>query len=154
MKKLILLALCFGLNTANAFELKPFETDYCTAYAEGTREKPELWKHCCLMHDLLFWAGGSTLDRDEADLGLKSCVAETGELKQADLIYWAVRLGRQSPIHISSKQWGNGWKGRVAYQNLTSSEIEQIELEILRGYSFITPQIKALFMMSLWSRME
>ena len=154
MKKLILVFLALLLNNAWALEPKPFTTDYCTAYPEGTREKPDLWKHCCLLHDLFFWAGGSLTERNDADLTLKYCVAETGELKQAELIYWAVRMGGQSPVHIPSKKWGNGWPLRPPYSSLNKEEVQAIENELLKDYPFITPTLKAQFLMSLWSRME
>jgi len=107
-------------------QLKPFVTDYCTAYVEGTREQPNLWKHCCEEHDLYFWAGGSLEDRKTSDLRLKSCVEKTGARTQAVLIYTAVSIGGSSPIRFKTKQWGHAWEGRQRYVSLTEDETSKI----------------------------
>jgi hypothetical protein len=112
--------------------LKPFLTDYCTAYPEGTRERPNQWKHCCIEHDLYFWAGGSLSERKLTDLRLKKCVEDAGAPIQARLIYAAVSIGGQSPIRFKTKEWGHAWPGRARYQSLseqeTSTLINYIEL--------------------------
>jgi hypothetical protein len=118
---------------SNASEtLKPFLTDYCTAYPEGTLKNPDQWKHCCVEHDLFFWAGGSVEDRKMTDLRLKKCVEDSGAPIQARLIYAAVSIGGQSPIRFKTKEWGHAWEGRVRYQSLSEKEtgaaINYIEL--------------------------
>lgn len=142
------------LTCANASQLRPFETDYCTNYAEGTRSQPELWKHCCLIHDLNFWAGGTKQDRYDADWGLRHCVEESGAYYRARLIYYAVRAGSYSPIKFPDKKWNNGWKERPDFQALTQEDIDIIENELSSGYDFISHEIKENFIINLRSRLE
>ena len=90
---LLVSLISFSVMAKEDGNLKPFLTDYCTAYSEGTREHPDLWKHCCIEHDLYFWAGGSRDERKQTDLRLKHCVEATGEVEIARLIYLAVSIG-------------------------------------------------------------
>jgi len=34
------------------------------------------WQECCVEHDIVYWCGGTPEMRVEADLQLKSCVAD------------------------------------------------------------------------------
>jgi hypothetical protein len=55
MKSFLLIAFLFTATSVWASDsIEAFATDYCTNYREGTREKPEQWKHCCLVRDMLF----------------------------------------------------------------------------------------------------
>lgn len=139
--------------TAKAKALHEFETDYCTNYVEGTIKNPDQWKHCCLIHDMYFWAGGDRSDRDKADLELKSCIEETGAPTQASIMYYAVRAGSYSPIKYPKRQWNNGWNDGRKERKLIRDDIELIENEIMNGYDFIRAEIKDHFMNSLRSRM-
>lgn len=134
--------------------LKPFLTDYCTAYTEGTREQPDLWKHCCVEHDLYFWAGGSQEDRKKTDFRLKSCVEATGAVTQANLIYLAVSLGGSSPIRFRTKQWGHAWEFRSRYLSLNENETALVlqYIETLSGD--VTPELKQSFKEQLNSRLD
>jgi len=126
----VFLIINSGLIFAHSDELEGFMTDYCTGYPEGTLERPQVWKHCCLEHDLYFWAGGSHEDRKTSDLILKECIAETGEEFQSKLIYWAVTAGSYSPVKFSNKKWNYGWTDRRSPQRLSREDIERIEYEI------------------------
>ena len=137
-----------------ADDVRPFKTDFCTNFAEGTRDEPALWKHCCLVHDMFFWAGGSKADRDIADLDLRSCITKTGATQIANLMYLGVRAGSLSPIKYPDKQWNNGWKERPTFQALTSKDIDKVEAEISTGYDFISQNIKKYFIDQLRSRLE
>jgi len=100
----------------------------------GTRPP---WESCCIEHDKLYHSAGTmetsaeqsfTL-RQQADMGLKSCVFETGAIRVpelaaeydlsskevelvytaiAELMYRAVRLGGM-PCTGFSWRWGYGW---------------------------------------------
>lgn len=130
--KVLLFFLLFGMGTASAAELRPFTTDGCTAWFEGTREKPNLWLHCCVRHDLSFWAGGLTPNRDDADLALRDCVAATGATREARVIYAGVRIGSYSPRKIAGKQWGNAWDPKATRKTeLGVDEIDRLEHEIM-----------------------
>ncbi|MFP5385871.1 MAG: hypothetical protein ACLGHN_07305 [Bacteriovoracia bacterium] len=153
--KLLIAVLLLSLNLhASLEELRPFKTDYCTNYPEGTRSNPQMWKHCCLSHDMFFWAGGSKEDRYISDLELRSCIEKTGARSQARLIYYAVRLGSYSPVKYPDKKWGNGWSKRSEFKPLTSEELDVIENELSSGYDFISQEIKESFINKLRSRME
>lgn len=120
----------FLIRFASATEtLKPFTTDFCTGYREGTHDEPMKWAHCCIEHDLNFWVGGTANEREQADLGLKQCVTDTGEPQQAHIIYMGVRLGYYSPYHIEDKRWGNGWYDRTRphYQKISAVEFDLIK---------------------------
>lgn len=155
MKIIFALLLIFSLSHSAFAEspvLNSFETDYCTNYAEGTFEEPDLWKHCCLIHDMFFWAGGSKKDRDLADLDLKKCIEATGADHQARLIYLAVRAGSYSPIKYPKKMWNNGWNDHRSPRPLSQDDIILIEQEILNGHDYIRAEIKDYFLNTLKSR--
>ncbi|MFL5786230.1 MAG: hypothetical protein ACJ76H_16545 [Bacteriovoracaceae bacterium] len=133
--------------------LVAFQTDYCTGIPEGTPTNPTAWKNCCLMHDMLFWSGGDKNDRDEADLGLRKCVADKGYPNLSWIIYEAVRLGSYSPIKFENKKWNFGWPDRPEHQKLTSQDIDQVEKEIFKPeYSYIPLHIKVAFIYDLRTR--
>ena len=136
-------------------QLIPFETDYCTGYAEGTRELPNLWKHCCVEHDLYFWAGGSQADRNQTDSRLKSCIEKTGATFQANLMYLGVRIGGMSPIKFKGKQWGNAWGDhRAHYQKLRLEEIYQIFHELELSTIELPVNVKTNFKQQLLGRLD
>jgi len=139
---------------AGTSQLSSFETDYCTNYPEGTKEKPDLWKHCCLIHDMYFWAGGNKQNRYDADLELRTCIEQTGEMKTARLMYLAVRAGSYSPIKYPKRKWNNGWSERATYISLSKEDVDSVQKEISESYDFISPEIKAYFINQLRSRLE
>lgn len=152
---ILLISLVF--TPLRAFEtesLKPFLTDYCTSYPEGTRAKPELWKHCCEEHDLFFWGGGSLDDRKTVDLRLKSCVEATGAETQARLMYTAVTIGGASPIRFKTKQWGHAFVNRARYQSLSEDETRQLFEHLDRHNTDLDPVLRRSFSDQLNSRLE
>ena len=151
---ILIVVSLLSLNSviANDVRLNSFSTDFCTNYAEGTKEEPDLWKHCCLMHDLYFWAGGTKDDRLDADRELKTCIEATGASQIARLVYLAVRAGSYSPIKYPDKKWNNGWVDRKEFDPLSSEELEMIENEIHSGYENITFEQKHHFILQLRSR--
>ncbi len=156
MNTLIILISLFS-TTLFASEFlgpEPFSTDYCTSYPEGTRSRPNIWKHCCEEHDLYFWAGGSKEDRKVTDLRLRSCVEATGEVTQARLIYSAVTLGGRSPIRFKTRQWGNAFPERVRYQSLTLEETHELLQALEEQNPNLSVEIKQNFKSQLLSRLE
>lgn len=136
-------------------DVKPFATDYCTSYPEGTRQQPDLWKHCCVEHDLYFWAGGSLEERKETDLKLKECVEATGAHVQAQLIYTAVAMGTHSPIRFKTKQWGHSFEGRERYLKLSSQETSEL-IDFIESHSHpdLSPELLLNFKDTLNSRLD
>jgi hypothetical protein len=155
--KLIILFLSLYSYLAVASDdqnLNPFETDFCTGYVEGTHDEPDLWKHCCVEHDLFFWAGGSSEDRDETDLRLKQCVEATGSKATSILMYYAIRIGGKSPIKIKNKQWGNAWRHRAHYQKLSEVETAHLLHEVDTNDFKLSLEIKEKFKKQLHHRLE
>lgn len=151
---LLMSLISFKTYANSTVTLKPFLTDYCTAYPEGTRDQPELWKHCCIEHDLYFWAGGSREDRKETDLRLKACVEATGEVEIARLIYAAVTIGGASPIRFKTKEWGHAFEGRERYLPLSAEETTMVMNQLDQQETELTPEMKNSFYEQLNSRLD
>lgn len=157
MKNLKFLIAILFLNSCAvmaALELKPFKTDYCTGFPEGTISQPELWKHCCLNHDLHFWIGGTREERSQIDLNFKACIAATGMPRTAEMMYQAVRAGSHSPIQFKGKQWGNGWSESAYYKKLKVEDVDRIEAMLLNGFSYISKEEKFQFFKEIRERQE
>ena len=156
MKMFLIFSFFFVIHASWAADiLTPMQTDYCTNYKEGTRTQPDLWKHCCLIHDMHFWAGGNKQNRYDSDVELKSCIEETGSPYVARLMYMAVRAGSYSPIKYSNKKWNHGWKERPTYKSLTNEDIDQIESELSNDkYDYVSSELKIHFINTLRSRLE
>jgi len=124
-KFLFVVSICFW-NVVSAAELKPFTSDGCSAFPDGTFEQNELWLKCCEAHDYAYWKGGTYREREAADLELRQCVAEVGEEEVALLMLAGVRVGG-TPFLPTSFRWGYGWPYPRFYGELSESELEQIK---------------------------
>jgi hypothetical protein len=129
MKALILSLLIVPL-TVLASNLSEFETDYCTFFPEGTISKPRLWEGCCLEHDLVYWAGGTSKMQDLADVELGVCVTQKSSAFFGRLMYRGVRLGHYSPIKSKSR-WGHGWGDKRSFQELSTEEKSVIRIKLV-----------------------
>ncbi|MBD3670672.1 MAG: hypothetical protein HUJ29_07850 [Gammaproteobacteria bacterium] len=121
-----LLSLSLFINAVNAAQLKPFTTDGCSLFPDGTLENETLWLECCIKHDFAYWKGGTYEQRLQADKELKQCVASLGEEDLAALMYAGVRLGG-SPYSIMDYRWGYGWSPNPGYRSLSENERELVE---------------------------
>ncbi|GGA69753.1 hypothetical protein GCM10011369_09260 [Neiella marina] len=110
-------------------ELKPFVSDGCSAFPDGTLEQNELWLSCCVAHDFAYWKGGTYSERENADLALKECVASVGEEEIAVLMLAGVRVGG-SPFFPTTFRWGYGWPYPKFYGELTAEEVKQINQQL------------------------
>lgn len=120
---LILFSTLF-INNVYAEEIKPFTSDGCSAFPDGTYAQKQLWLACCTVHDKAYWRGGSYQQRLDADLALKSCVADVGEPLVAELMLAGVRVGG-SPYWPTQFRWGYGWSyphGYTSEANIKSEE--------------------------------
>ncbi len=127
MKHLIFLTLfCFLSGCAEADTLKPFTTDGCSSFPDGTIQEKTLWKSCCTAHDVSYWKGGTYDQRLDADKALKSCVAKVGKPAIAELMLAGVRVGG-SPLWPTEFRWGYGWSYFRWYGGLSEEELEQVE---------------------------
>lgn len=106
--------------------LKPFTSDGCSAFPDGTFKQKQLWLTCCEKHDFDYWKGGTYEDRVKSDNNLKQCVSEVGEPEVALLMLAGVRVGG-TPYLPTNFRWGYGWPYPKGYGELTPQELEQVE---------------------------
>jgi len=111
---------------ASEGSIKPFTTDGCSMFPEGTPKQKDLWLTCCTNHDLAYWMGGTSDEREKADRELKECVAQAGEPEIAQLMLAGVRVGG-TPYVPTPFRWGYGWPWPRGYKALSDDEREQIK---------------------------
>jgi len=105
---LVSLALVPAIS-AQANELKPFTTDGCSLWMDGPPLYPNLWRHCCVAHDLAYWQGGSKAQRLAADDAIQACILEAAESKgMSNYMHGMIRWGG-SPYWMNTYRWGYGW---------------------------------------------
>ena len=128
MNKQTIFLLLFLLLCQNgwASELKPFTSDGCSAFPDGTLDDKKLWLKCCEAHDYAYWKGGTYKDRLKADQALKNCVASVGEEEIALLMLAGVRVGG-SPFFPTTFRWGYGWEYPRFYGELSDEELDKIK---------------------------
>ncbi|GAA5173251.1 hypothetical protein GCM10025771_00300 [Niveibacterium umoris] len=140
LRRLLLLACLLAAGNsplAWADTLKPFETDGCSRFPDGTAAQQTLWRDCCVRHDVAYWIGGTESDRLDADRALEQCVAAVGEPAIATLMLAGVRVGG-GPYFPTSYRWGYGWSYPFTYHALDRDEAAQVnaersKLDALRG---------------------
>ncbi|CAM3683833.1 hypothetical protein [Rheinheimera salexigens] len=124
--RIVLTVLCLLFSiTLTAETIKPFTTDGCSAFPDGTFSQNELWLSCCTAHDFAYWQGGTYAQRLQADKQLRQCVAQVGQQHIAYLMLAGVRVGG-SPYLPTSFRWGYGWSYPRWYRPLTAAERKQI----------------------------
>lgn len=109
----------------HAAELKPFESDGCSAFPDGTPLQQQLWLHCCVAHDLAYWKGGTYTERLQVDRELQACVHGVGEPEIARLMLEGVRVGG-TPWLPTRFRWGYGWPWPRGYRALSAEELDQV----------------------------
>ncbi|MGY8869593.1 MAG: hypothetical protein ACKVJE_04045 [Pseudomonadales bacterium] len=125
MRIVIICFFMFVSAVVSAENIKPFTSDGCSAFPDGTFEQKELWLSCCTAHDYSYWQGGTYEERLIADKQLRQCVAKVGKPKIASLMLAGVRVGG-SPYFPTSFRWGYGWSYPRFYKALTTAEKKQI----------------------------
>lgn len=124
----IFLNLSFFISVfVSAENIKPFTSDGCSAFPDGTLKQKELWLSCCTSHDYSYWQGGTYDERLVADKELHQCVSRIGEPQIANIMLAGVRVGG-SPYFPTSFRWGYGWSYPRMYKALTEDEKKQIKL--------------------------
>lgn len=106
-------------------ELKPFETDGCSSFPDGTYEQKSLWYNCCEAHDFAYWKGGTYAERLTADEDLKECVSKLNQPEIAQIMLLGVRVGG-APWFPTQFRWGYGWPYPRWYGELSFEELEQV----------------------------
>ena len=124
-------ALAFSLSAGCAAQgpLRPFTTDGCSDFPDGTPSHKNLWLACCTEHDKAYWQGGTYDERRKADDELQRCVAKVGEPGIAALMLAGVRVGG-SPYWPTRFRWGYGWSWPRGYRALTATEQEQVRMAL------------------------
>lgn len=112
-------------TTLYAEGLKPFTSDGCSAFPNGTPMQQTLWLQCCHDHDLAYWKGGTQAERVLADKALHDCVDQVGEPEIADMMEAGVRVGG-SPWLPTKFRWGYGWPWPRGYRALTAEELKEV----------------------------
>lgn len=110
------IAACSGST-----ELKPFTTDGCSSFPDGTLQYRDLWLECCTQHDVAYWKGGTREERRQADNNLRMCVSSAGEPAIAQLMLAGVTVGG-SPYWPTRFRWGYGWPYPRGYKALSADE--------------------------------
>ena len=126
MKLLLCLLFVIASFAEASNNIKPFTTDGCSSFPDGTKEHSELWLSCCSRHDLAYWQGGAAQQRVAADQQLKQCVEQVGEPSIAAIMLAGVRVGG-TPYLPTKFRWGYGWPYFRGYQAITPREQRQIE---------------------------
>ncbi len=106
-------------------QLKPFTSDGCSAFPDGTLTENQLWLACCEQHDLSYWKGGSYSAKIQADETLKACVAKIGNPQVAKLMLAGVAVGGSAYLPTTFR-WGYGWPYPRLYKALSVEEEKQI----------------------------
>lgn len=127
---LLLGFICLSACKNDEVKLADFKSDGCSLFVDGTFEDPELWKECCLKHDIAYWQGGTEEQREAADIAFRECVQKkTGNAELAELMYQAVRTGGE-PYYPTWYRWGYGWPIGRGYKSLSKSEMLQVETKL------------------------
>lgn len=125
--KFFLMIFAFVASTmVHANNLKPFASDGCSSFPDGTVAQKDLWLTCCTEHDYAYWKGGTYQERLESDRALEACVAKVGEPAVALVMLAGVRVGG-SPFFPTAFRWGYGWPYPRLYGELTEMELKQVE---------------------------
>jgi hypothetical protein len=121
--------LLLAVVSAPADELDDFTSDGCSAFPDGTYEEKELWHFCCVAHDIAYWVGGSSADREAADQALMSCVEAVGKPVIAKLMLAGVRVGG-TPWLPTRFRWAYGWPYLRGYEEVSEEETVLVEQKI------------------------
>lgn len=126
--RLLLLCAFFAVcHSAQANELKPFKTDGCSLWMDGPPAYPNLWRHCCVAHDLAYWQGGSEQQRATADKAIHACVFEAANSKgMANYMHSMIRWGG-SPYWMNHYRWGYGWNYWDGFMNPRGYKIPSVK---------------------------
>jgi hypothetical protein len=135
---LILLVAC-----SNGSGLQPFSSDGCSLFPDDSVISESDWCSCCFEHDLQYWRGGTSEERESSDRALRDCVLQkTGNEVLATAMYQGVRAGG-SPYFYSWYRWGYGWSFDRKYQALTPAESKSadtlVEKYLADGNSAVCP---------------
>ena len=129
MKFLSLILVLYSVTLHASDELprlKEFRTDGCSWSPDGTLLNPNKYTDCCKLHDYEYWLGGTSFQRQEADLQFRQCLVDAGASKAiGELYYTAVRqFGGPRDCDYC---WGYGWEPQATeYKALNELQLRQV----------------------------
>ncbi|WP_057831042.1 hypothetical protein [Colwellia sp. TT2012] len=132
MKSWLLIIILLSLTSTSVYaedEIKPFTSDGCSSFPDGTLKDKELWLSCCTAHDFSYWMGGTYQARVEADELLRQCVSNVGEPFIAELMLVGVRVGG-TPYLPTKFRWGYGWPYPRGYKAINEKENKKIQIQL------------------------
>lgn len=126
----LIATMLYGISNVYAYSnakysnnhLYSFTSDGCSKSPDGTLFTPDKWLSCCVVHDVWYWIGGTSQEREYADDELYQCIREIHNDDTATIYYWTVRMFG-GPYFDSSFRWGYGWDKMRPYRNLSPAEI-------------------------------
>jgi hypothetical protein len=112
-----------------------FTTDGCSRWFD------ESWVSCCVVHDIMYWCGGSGEDRKQADKIVMEC-ADKKAMLMGKIIYSGVRIGGL-PWLPTPWRWGYGWKEWPrGYEKTSNSQTIKSILNKLQIPEIVEEQLK------------
>lgn len=132
MMKFWLFIILVAITSTSVYsedEIKPFTSDGCSVFPDGTLEEKALWLSCCTEHDFTYWKGGTYQERVEADELLRQCVVNVGEPLIAELMLAGVRVGG-TPYLPTKFRWGYGWPYPRGYKAINEKEKKKIQAQL------------------------
>ena len=130
-----------GFSGRESLDLKPFVTDGCSLFPDGTCREKTKWRECCVAHDGAYWQGGSREERRKADRQLERCVREkTGGKGLGRIMHGAVRVFG-SPVFPTWYRWGYGWPYGRLYRPLNPDELRQVRRRLRQSNQKLSGQI-------------
>lgn len=118
--------------------LQAFTTDGCSRFPDRAPGGHSDWCHCCVVHDLAYWRGGTAKLRRNADLALKVCVRKaSGSKALAETMFLGVRAAGGPNVNTPYR-WGYGWPAGRPYKPLTADEVALVST-IEQGYRAKNP---------------
>ncbi len=136
LKGLFLSFSLLAVHMVVADELKPFTTDGCSMFPDGTFDDNAQWIECCIRHDYAYWKGGTAAQRDLADQELEHCVNKLGQKSISRVMHLGVKLGG-TPYSPMWYRWGYGWKYLRGYKALTENEKKQVKEKLMALHSLV-----------------
>jgi len=143
MKNIFTLLLSILAFTVSADSLKPFTSDGCSLFPNGSLEDRNKCLPCCIEHDLAYWQGGTEEQRKEADNKLKHCVAAAGEKQISEIMHFGVTIGGDA-IYPTRYRWGYGWPYERGYGALSKEEQTQVKNRLIELKALIDQTIETL----------
>ena len=107
-------------------EIEKFSSDGCSSFPDSFGKYN--WQHCCLAHDIAYWAGGPKDLRKVSDDELKQCVSDFVDPALGITMKLGVRVGggQLTGLNTAPWRWGYGWNYIIGYDNLNAEQAQSV----------------------------